>query len=134
MSYVFVAMSSALASNNANSDSASTSAGAKVSPFSDVRFEKVYEALVLVLQGLLRVGLEEREVEEKEIEDVTGKGEGEEGRTVKEMKELEFIGEGAAGGVIENSLGESSSFPSLHPTSPVSHLTSLSLSLSLVSR
>ncbi|KAL7410474.1 spinocerebellar ataxia type 10 protein domain-containing protein [Mrakia frigida] len=103
MSYISSAMTSAFASNSNATASSSTSA-AKVSPFSDVRFEKVYEALVLVLQGLLRVGLQERELEEKEVEDVAGPGEGEEGRTVREMKELEFIGQGAGGGVIENSL------------------------------
>ena len=71
MSYISTAMSSALSTSSSTTPS---------SPFSDVRFGKVYEALVLVLQGLLRVGLAERETQDTQIESLAGgDGAGEEG-------------------------------------------------------
>lgn len=97
MTYISTAISNAISESNG------------ASPFSDVRFGKVYEALELVLQGLLRVGLEEREVEEKEIEDVEGEGDGEEGETVKRMKESD------PDGVLEKGIGDFGFLASARP-------------------
>ena len=89
MTYISTAMSAAV--NEAKG----------ASPFSDVRFGKVYEALVLVLQGLLRVGLAERETEEVEVEEL---GKGEEGEVVQAMKASGRDAGGEAGGVIGRSI------------------------------